>query len=89
MNDIALAASECADAPKIELSPDAFHWLWKARYFHSHFSGSVQHSAYWGAGGGGGLLLESRLLCIPRVVEQRGLIPVVSRVRFGFSPRHA
>ncbi|MEV0289139.1 thioesterase family protein [Kribbella sp. NPDC050820] len=60
----------------------AFRHDWIARYFHCQFSSRVQHSAYVGA-------LEELVdrylasvgLAIPDVLEARGWIPVVSRVR--------
>lgn len=62
--------------------PGAIYWPWRARYFHCHYSGRVQHSAYVRA-----LeeivdrYLEARGLSIPRVLADRGWIPVVSRAR--------
>ena len=59
-----------------------FLWSWRARYFHCHFSDRVQHSAYVRA-----LeevvdrFLADRGLSIPRLLGERGWIPVVSRAR--------
>jgi acyl-CoA thioesterase FadM len=60
----------------------AFHWSWRARYFHCHDSDRVQHSAYVGA-----LeevvdrFLDARGLSIGRMLSVKGWIPVVSRAR--------
>jgi len=60
----------------------AFHWPWVARYFHCEYSRVVQHSAYVRA-----LeevvdrFLADRGLAIGRMLVERSLIPVVSRVR--------
>jgi acyl-CoA thioesterase FadM len=65
-----------------ESMPRSFRWSWRARYFHCHFSNRVQHSAYVRA-----LeevvdrFLAARGLPIPRLLDERGWIPVVSRVR--------
>jgi len=59
-----------------------FLWSWRARYFHCHFSDRVQHSAYVRA-----LeevvdrFLADRGISIPRMLSERGWIPVVSRAR--------
>lgn len=60
---------------------DGFEWPWRVRYFHCHFSDRVQHAAYVGA-------LEETVdrflaeagISVPRLLAERGWIPVVSRV---------
>jgi len=59
-----------------------FHFPWRARYFHCHFSDRVQHGTYVAA-----LeevvdrFLEHRGISVPRLLTERGWIPVVSRAR--------
>lgn len=61
---------------------EAFGWDWRVRYFHCHYSDRVQHSAYIRA-----LeevvdrFLAKRGLSVPRLLADRGWIPVVSRAR--------
>ncbi len=61
---------------------NAFYWPWRARYFHCQYSERLQHSAYVRA-----LeevvdrFLVDRGLGIQRMLAERALIPVVSRVR--------
>jgi acyl-CoA thioesterase FadM len=68
--------------PVQALTGGAFHWAWRARYFHCHFSDRVQHSAFVRA-----LeevvdrFLADRGLSIRTLLETRGWIPVVSRAR--------
>lgn len=70
------------EATFARLDPQPFVWSWRARYFHCHFSDRVQHSAYVRA-----LeevvdrFLADRGLAIPRLLAERGWIPVVSRAR--------
>lgn len=73
--------SAASGDPEIEdLRP--FRWSWRARYFHCHSSRLVQHSAYVRA-----LeevvdrFLDDRGLSIPRLLDERAWIPVVSRAR--------
>ena len=83
------AAARTAEPRDLELAPGGveatlqpFLWSWRARYFHCHFSERVQHSAYVRA-------LEEVVdrfladcgLSIPRLLAERGWIPVVSRAR--------
>ena len=83
------AAARTAEPRDLELAPGGveatlqpFLWSWRARYFHCHFSDRVQHSAYVRA-----LeevvdrFLADRGLSIPRLLGERGWIPVVSRAR--------
>ncbi|KAA2265814.1 thioesterase [Solihabitans fulvus] len=59
-----------------------FNWFWRMRYFHCHYSDRVQHGTYVQA-----LeevvdrFLASRGLAVPRLLDERGWIPVVSRAR--------
>ncbi|MFE3171540.1 thioesterase family protein [Amycolatopsis sp. NPDC059090] len=74
------AAAE-SDRPA-EPDPAAFSWDWTARYFQCQFSDRVQHGAYVAA-----LeetvdrFLAERGLGVPRLLAERGWIPVVSRAR--------
>jgi acyl-CoA thioesterase FadM len=67
-------------APPPQATP--FGWQWRARYFHCHYSDRVQHGSYVQA-----LeevvdrFLAQRGLSVPRMLAQRGWIPVVSRAR--------
>jgi acyl-CoA thioesterase FadM len=60
----------------------AFSWRWRARYFHCHYSDRVQHGSHVQA-----LeevvdrFLADRGLSVPRLLVERGWIPVVSRAR--------
>lgn len=67
-------------APARNTSGRPFTWSCRARYFHCQFSRRVQHSAYVR------LLeetvdrfLEDRGISVPRMLSERGWIPVVSR----------
>jgi len=68
--------------PDIGVGGNAFRWDWRARYFHCHYSRRVQHSSYV-------LALEEvverflagRGISVGRMLEEKGLIPVVSRAR--------
>lgn len=57
-------------------------WDWRARYFHCQYSDRVQHGSYVAA-----LeevvdrFLADRDLSVPRLLSERGWIPVVSRAR--------
>ncbi|HET6743192.1 MAG TPA: hypothetical protein VFH76_29835 [Kribbella sp.] len=83
-DDVAAAVDVVPYEPLFTGSADdrAFRHDWTARYFHCQFSSRVQHSAYVGA-------LEELVdrylasvgLAVPDVLEARGWIPVVSRVR--------
>jgi acyl-CoA thioesterase FadM len=59
-----------------------FVWTWRVRYFHCQYSERVQHSGYVRA-----LeevvdrYLADRGISIPRMLRERGWIPVVSRAR--------
>lgn len=69
-------------AEEIAGRPGEFSWDWTARYFHCHYSDVVQHSTYVAA-------LEEVVdrylaevgLSVPRLLAERGWIPVVSRAR--------
>jgi acyl-CoA thioesterase FadM len=73
------AVAEPIDTP---LWTECFGWQWRARYFHCHYSDRVQHGSYVQA-----LeevvdrFLADRGLSVPRLLAERGWIPVVSRVR--------
>jgi acyl-CoA thioesterase FadM len=71
-----------AEDPRAGGRESAFTWSWQARYFHCHYSGRVQHSAYIRA-----LeevvdrFLADRGISIARLLQERDWIPVVSRAR--------
>jgi acyl-CoA thioesterase FadM len=75
-------APDAAAADLASVQGRAFYWPWRARYFHCEYSHRLQHSAYIRA-----LeevvdrFLADRGLAIPRMLAERSLIPVVSRVR--------
>lgn len=75
---VAAAAGPVAPPPTVE----PFSWHWRARYFHCHYSDRVQHGSYVAA-----LeevvdrFLADRGLSVPRLLAERGWIPVVSRAR--------
>jgi len=76
--DVAAIAGPVLPSPTNE----PFNWNWRARYFHCHFSDRVQHGSYVAA-----LeevvdrFLADRGLSVPRLLAERGWIPVVSRAR--------
>jgi hypothetical protein len=77
---VAAAAPAPADVPAPP--PDRFAWRWRARYFRCHYSTHLQHSAWVAAlEEGVDRFLEARGLSIRRMLQERGWIPVVSRVR--------
>lgn len=69
-------------AESLAPEPAAFGWDWRVRYPDCHFSSRVQHGGYV-------RVLEEtvdrfladRGICIPRLLAERGWIPVVSRAR--------
>jgi len=81
-HDVAVANGDVAQSSLCAVNPRAFYWSWPARYFYCHFSERVQQSAYIRA-------LEEvvdrylvdRGLSIRRLLDERGWIPVVPRVR--------
>lgn len=72
------AAASVGPPPAIE----PVTWDWRVRYFHCHYSDRVQHGGYVAA-----LeemvdrFLADRGLSVPRLLAERGWIPVVSRAR--------
>jgi acyl-CoA thioesterase FadM len=80
--DIELAVGQDVESALTARGSRPLIWSWPVRYFHCHFSDRVQHSAYVRA-----LeevvdrFLADRGLSIPRLLDERGWIPVVSRVR--------
>jgi acyl-CoA thioesterase FadM len=80
--DLRIAPGEQPCAVLTPRDSPTFLWSWQARYFHCHYSERVQHSSYVRA-----LeevvdrFLNERGLAIGRVLDEQGLIPVVSRAR--------
>jgi acyl-CoA thioesterase FadM len=80
--NVAAAPSAANGSDGDSRSAPALTWPWEARYFHCHYSDRVQHSAYVAA-----LeeivdrFLADRGLGVPELLESRGWIPVVSKVR--------
>lgn len=79
----ALGTQHDSPGPQPPVTPHpVLHWIWRARYFHCHFSDRVQHSAYVRA-----LeevvdrYLADRGLSVGTLLRQRAWIPVVSRAR--------
>ncbi len=79
--DVALAGTD-PEAALAAANPAAFLWRWQARYFHCYYSDHAQHSSFVRA-----LeevverFLADRGLSVGRMLIERALIPVVSRVR--------
>jgi acyl-CoA thioesterase FadM len=77
-----LAPSDSANSLLARTYPGTYAWTWLARYFHCHYSSRVQYSAYVRA-----LeevvdrFLAHRGISVPRMLTDRGWIPVVSRVQ--------
>jgi acyl-CoA thioesterase FadM len=80
--DLAMAAGGEVSSVLAPPGSRAFLWSWRARYFHCHYSDRVQYGSYIGA-----LeevvdrFLADRGISIGRLLDERGWIPVVSRVR--------
>jgi acyl-CoA thioesterase FadM len=74
------AAAGPVEPPPAPAGP--FDWRWRVRYFHCHYSDRVQHGSHVQA-----LeevvdrFLADRGLSVPRLLAERGWIPVVSRAR--------
>ncbi len=61
---------------------DAHSWLWRARYFHCHYSDRVQHGSHVQVlEEAVDRFLADRGLSVPRLLAERAWIPVVSRAR--------
>jgi acyl-CoA thioesterase FadM len=81
-HDLKITPGTDPQSALIARNPRNFLWSWQARYFHCHYSDRVRSSAYIRA-----LeevverFLAHRGLSIRRMLEERGWIPVVSRVR--------